>query len=128
MLITTRKEVTKTSTRREIKKTFEIPDGVEPEAITSVVSKDGNLTVTAKVDQELARQQRLQKQILEQKQQTNSDEVLIRVRNVNTIKNVTGDDLKDVKINKDRFEVTNLQYNFPCRQQSQCRSPFIPNR
>lgn len=102
VMITTRKEVTKTSSRREIKKTFEIPDGVAPEAITSVVGKDGNLTVTAKVDQELARQQQLQRQIV---QQTNADEVLIRVRTVNTTKNVTGDDLKDVKINKDRFEM-----------------------
>ncbi|XP_037042703.1 interaptin-like isoform X2 [Bradysia coprophila] len=104
VLITSRKEVTKTSTRQEIKKTFEIPDGVKPESITSVVGKDGNLTVTAKVDQELARQQQLQKQIVE-KQQTNTDEVLIRVRTVNTTKTVTGDDLKDVRVNKDRFEM-----------------------
>ncbi|KAG4068138.1 hypothetical protein HA402_001563 [Bradysia odoriphaga] len=104
VLITSRKEVTKTSTRQEIKKTFEIPDGVKPESITSVVGKDGKLTVTAKVDQELARQQQLQRQIVE-KQQTNTDEVLIRVRTVNTTKNVTGDDLKDVRVNKDRFEM-----------------------
>lgn len=119
VLITSRKEVTKTSTRREIKKTFEIPAGVRPESITTVVGKDGNLTVAATVDQELARQQQIQ-------QQTNSDELIIRIRTVNTTKNVTGDDLKDVKINRDRFEVREKNQIFPESQPSQLHPLLIP--
>ncbi len=92
--------MTKTSTRQEIKKTFEIPAGVKPESITSVVGQDGNLTVTAPVDKELARQQQVTTT-------TSADEVIIRIRKVNTTKNVTGQDLKDVKVVNDRFEVKN---------------------
>lgn len=97
--------MTKTSTRHEIKKTFEIPPGVKPESITSVVGKDGNLTVSAPVDD---------RQIIHQQQkvqQTNTNEVLIRIRKVNTTKTVTGQDLKEVKINNDRFEVRKLNFD-----------------
>lgn len=96
--------MTQTSTRREIKKTFEIPAGVKPESIKSVVGEDGNLTVSAPVDDVLARQQR-------QVQQTSTNEVLIRIRKVNTTKTVTGQDLKEVKINRDRFEVRKLNFH-----------------
>lgn len=106
LIYTSRKEVTKTSTRREIKKTFEIPAGVKPESITSVVGQDGNLTVSAKVDDDLVRQQQVQKTTQQQVQQTSTNEVIIRIRTVNTVKNVTGQDLKDVKIVNDRFEVS----------------------
>lgn len=157
LIYTSRKEVTKTSTREEIKKTFEIPAGVKPESITSVVGKDGNLTVSAPVDKELARKQLQEQQVeettetsttkttkttithqvqqqqqkkqeqentsreivqqkqVQQIQQTNADEVVIRIRTVNTTKNVTKDDLKDVKINKDRFEVRKLNFE-PSRE------------
>lgn len=111
LIYTSRKEVTKTSTRNEIKKTFEIPAGVSrPESITSVIGKDGNLTISAKVDNELARQQQLQettkKSVTTISNTSNTtNEVLIRIRTVNTTKNVTGQDLKDMKIVNDRFEV-----------------------
>ncbi|KAJ6635439.1 Alpha-crystallin B chain, partial [Pseudolycoriella hygida] len=140
LIYTSRKEVTKTTTRKEIKKIFEIPNGVKPESITSVVGKDGNLTVSAVVDEKLARQQNevqetnktsttttsntIIHQIQQEKnqvkqettskelvqhqqqlQQINTNEVVIRIRTVNTNKNITGEDLKDVKIVKDRFEM-----------------------
>lgn len=105
LIYTSRKEVT--STRNEIKKTFEIPAGVKPESIASIVGKDGNLTVSAPVDKELVRQQQLQettkKSVTTISNTTN--EVIIRIRTVNTTKTVTGQDLKDVKIVNDRFEV-----------------------
>lgn len=109
LIYTSRKEVT--STRNEIKKTFEIPAGVSrPESITSVIGKDGNLTISAKVDNELVRQQQLQettkKSVTTISNTSNTtNEVLIRIRTVNTTKNVTGQDLKDMKIVNDRFEV-----------------------
>lgn len=128
LICTSRKEVTKTSTRNEIKKTFEIPPGVKPESITSVVGEDGNLTVSAKIDEELARKQKQERETIsreivqrnQQVQQTATNEVLIRIRTVNTTKNVTGQDLKDVKINKDRFEVRKL--NFEVKEKL---SPFF---
>lgn len=106
LIYTSRREVTKTSSRQEIKKTFEIPAGVKPESITSVVGQDGNLTVSAPVDKELVRQQQVQENTKKSVTTTTSaDEVVIRIRTVNTTKNVTGQDLKDVKIVNDRFEM-----------------------
>lgn len=117
LIYTSRKEVTKTSTRQEVKKTFEIPAGVKPESITSVIGKDGNIIVSAPVDNELARQQQLKKQeqkttsrevVQHQQQVEQTNEVVIRTRTVKTTKTVTGHDLKDVKIDNDRFEVRKL--------------------
>lgn len=104
LIYTSRKESTKTSLHQEIKKTFDVPRGVKPESITSVVGKDGNLTVSAPVDDDLARQQR---QV--QQRTDNTNEVLLRIRTVNTTKNVTGQDLKEANIVKDRFEVSKLK-------------------
>lgn len=103
LIYTSHNEVIKTSKRNEIKKTFDIPAGVSPDSIISVVGKDGNLTISAKVDYELARKQ--QQETIKKSTISQANKNIIHIRAVDTTHNVTSKDLKDIKIKEGQFEV-----------------------